>query len=78
MQPAEYPLWTVHVADLKIPNTPQPCARCHEAIVPDPAVTWPNGRLVAVRDRLGRRLEVRLIDDPRDDLLEDERPCGEQ
>jgi len=76
-EPAQYPVWTVHVADLKSPHAPQPCARCHEAIVADPAVAWPYGRLVAVRT-LGRRLEVRLIDDPRDDLLDDELPCGEQ
>ena len=71
---APYPLWTVHVADLKSPGALQACARCGEAIVGDQDLVWPRGRLVAIRNYLGRRLEVRLID-ARDDLLEDERAC---
>jgi hypothetical protein len=71
---APYPLWTVHVADLKNPGVLQACGRCGEAIVNDQEVVWPQGRLVATRDYLGHRLEIRLID-ARDDLLEDERPC---
>lgn len=71
---APYPLWTVHVADLKIPGVLQACARCGEALANDEALVWPEGRLVAIRNYLDRRLEVRLIDS-RDDLLEDERPC---
>lgn len=71
---AEYPLWTVHIADLVTEGT-QVCARCGEAIAEE-GVTWPRGRLVAIRERQ-RRVEVRLID-ARDDLLDDERPCGEQ
>jgi hypothetical protein len=42
--------------------------------VNDPDLVWPRGRLVAMRNFGGRRLEIRLID-WRDDLLEDERPC---
>ncbi len=75
MGEAVYPLWTVHIADLVDPNRGQVCARCGEAMA-EPGVTWPHGRLVAVR-QLSNRVEVRLID-TRDDLLEDERPCGEQ
>ena len=71
---APYPLWTVHVADLKTRGVVQACARCGEAIVNDPDLVWPRGRLVAMRNFGGRRLEIRLID-WRDDLLEDERPC---
>jgi hypothetical protein len=78
VEEARYPLWTVHIADLKVEDAPQACARCGEAIVPDAHVTWPRGRLVAVRNLQGRRIEMRLIDDPRDDLLEDERPCVER
>ena len=74
MTDAPYPQWTVHVADLKIPGVLQACARCGEAIVDDQELVWPRGRLVAMRDYRGRRLEVRLIDS-RDDLLEDEQPC---
>jgi hypothetical protein len=69
-----YPLWTVHIADLAYADGGQVCARCGEAIA-EPGVIWPHGRLVAVRE-LRRRVEIRLID-ARDDLLEDERPCGE-
>jgi len=72
---AQYPLWTVHVADVVDRHRGQVCARCGEAIA-EPGVTWPRGRLVAIR-HLRRRFEVRLID-ARDDLLEDERPCGQQ
>lgn len=74
---AQYPLWVVHIADLKTEGQVQSCARCGEAVFGrDADVTWPRGRLVAVRSFQGRRLEIRLIDD-RDNLLDDERPCGE-
>jgi hypothetical protein len=72
---AEYPVWTVHIADLVATDGRQVCARCGEAIAEEGA-SWPRGRLVAIRQRR-RRVEVRLID-ARDDLLADERPCGEQ
>jgi hypothetical protein len=70
----EYPLWTVHIADVVRTPGDQVCARCGEAIG-EPGVTWPQGRLVATRE-YHRRLEIRLID-ARDDLLDDERPCSE-
>jgi hypothetical protein len=72
---ATYPLWTVHIADLVDPDLGQVCARCGEAMA-EPGVTWPQGRLVAIR-QIRKRVEIRLID-ARDDLLEDERPCGRQ
>jgi hypothetical protein len=74
MADAPYPLWTVHVADLKLPGVLQGCGRCGEAISDDQDLVWPQGRLVAIRNYLGRRLEIRLID-ARDDLLDDELPC---
>ena len=75
MDEAKYPLWTVHIADVVDPHRGQVCARCGEAIA-EPGVSWPRGRLVAIR-HVTRRFEIRLID-ARDDLLADERPCGEQ
>jgi hypothetical protein len=74
MADVPYPLWTVHVADMKRRGALQACGRCGQAIADDQDLEWPQGRLVASRDYLGRRLEIRLID-ARDDLLEDERPC---
>lgn len=75
MGPAEYPVWTVHIADLPLTHGRQACARCGEAIA-DEGVTWPSARMLAIR-RFHDRQEVRLIDS-RDDLLDDERPCGER
>jgi hypothetical protein len=76
VEPA-YPLWTVHIADLKTAGRVQSCARCGEAVFgQDTDAAWPRGRLVAVRGADARQLEIRLIDD-RDNLLDDERPCGE-
>ena len=70
-----YPLWTVHIADLPTRLGRQSCARCGEAIA-DEGLSWPRGHMVAIR-QLKSRQEIRLIDF-RDDLLADERPCGQE
>jgi hypothetical protein len=65
----------VHIADLKTAGRVQSCARCGEAIFGQDAA-WPRGHLVAVRGSDARQLEIRPTDD-RDNLLNDERACGE-
>ena len=72
---ADYPLWTVHIADLPTGHGSQSCARCGEAIA-DEGLSWPRGHMVAIR-QLKSRQEIRLIDS-RDDLLADERACGRE